>query len=231
MPFDPNSTKARIFMAGIEVFAEKGFKGATVREICDRANSLNMNSINYYFKGKSGLYKAILDVMFAELGNRIQCIEHEDEEATPEQRLCDIVKSYCAMVFSGGEVTQNMLAIYNHEIAQPSPFLPDLIDRHLIPQNEGLISLVGRIMGPDTPRWLLRDCGVSVFSQAMYYSTTWVIFSRVNPDHPGMEAYHEHLAKHICRFSLAGIREMKRAFHAGELVAPPTQGEDNAIER
>lgn len=48
----------RLLAAGLKVFAEKGFSGATVREICDEAGS-NIAAINYYFGDKVGFYQAV----------------------------------------------------------------------------------------------------------------------------------------------------------------------------
>lgn len=218
--FVPETTREKLFVAAVEVFADKGFKGATVRDICKKAGSANMNAVNYHFGGKAKLYKLILERMFAELGRLMRDLGSMDGARDPEERLCDLVRAYCAMLFANGEFSMMFLAIYNKEIVQPSPYLKDLVDRHVTPQNRDILALMRELFEPDAPLWLVRDCGVSVFSQVIYYSSTWVLFKQVNPDHPGMEAYHEHLAEHVCRFSLAGIREMRRAYAAGELSAP-----------
>ncbi|QGY39891.1 DUF1956 domain-containing protein [Pseudodesulfovibrio cashew] len=220
MGLEATTTRDKLFLAGISVFAQYGYAGARVREICKRADSSNMNAINYYFGGKEKLYQAILELMFAELGNRMRLLGSSENNKTPEERLCDLVRSYCAMLFAGGEVGSEILAIFNNEMAQPSEFLNELIDKHMVGQNEAILDLVGELIGKDAPRWLLQDSAVSVFSQIIYYSSTWVVYRRVHPDHPGMEAYHQHLAEHVCRFSLAGLREMKHAFEANALIAP-----------
>ena len=58
MKRDKVEAKDRLLAAGLKYFASKGFDGATVREICDEANS-NIAAINYYFGDKQGFYSAV----------------------------------------------------------------------------------------------------------------------------------------------------------------------------
>ncbi|HQL88795.1 MAG TPA: TetR family transcriptional regulator, partial [Lentisphaeria bacterium] len=55
---DKIENRDRLLAAGLKIFAEKGFSGATVREICDEAGS-NIAAINYYFGDKVGFYQAV----------------------------------------------------------------------------------------------------------------------------------------------------------------------------
>jgi len=56
---DAERTRQRIVDAALEEFAEKGFAGARIRSIADRAG-VNSQLISYYFGGKEGLYHEIL---------------------------------------------------------------------------------------------------------------------------------------------------------------------------
>ena len=54
----PGSTKARILAAAEAVFAEKGFQGASTREIAARA-AVNISSLHYHWESKETLYFAV----------------------------------------------------------------------------------------------------------------------------------------------------------------------------
>jgi len=53
-------TKDRLLASGAVLFAEKGFGGVSVREICKHA-ATSMNIIHHYFVNKEGLLKAIVE--------------------------------------------------------------------------------------------------------------------------------------------------------------------------
>jgi AcrR family transcriptional regulator len=52
------NVRDRILAAAAELFAQKGFQGATVREIARQARC-NLAAVNYYYHGKETLYLAV----------------------------------------------------------------------------------------------------------------------------------------------------------------------------
>jgi len=52
--------KTRLIEAGKELFADRGFDGASVREICKMADA-SSTMIHHYFGSKEGLYNAIIE--------------------------------------------------------------------------------------------------------------------------------------------------------------------------
>lgn len=56
---DPNA-KERLLEAAIPLFAQKGLEGTTTRDIASAAG-LNVSLISYYFGGKEGLYRGVLE--------------------------------------------------------------------------------------------------------------------------------------------------------------------------
>lgn len=59
----PRSTKDRILSAAEEIFARRGFEGASTREIAARAG-VNISSLHYHWASKETLYVAVFRNVF-----------------------------------------------------------------------------------------------------------------------------------------------------------------------
>jgi AcrR family transcriptional regulator len=57
---DDQTTVELLLKAATKVFAEKGYGGATVKEIADEAG-VNISLISYHFQGKEGLFRTCLE--------------------------------------------------------------------------------------------------------------------------------------------------------------------------
>ena len=69
-PGKSDLAKARLLEAGLRVFAERGPKGATVREIARQAGQ-NVAAIAYYFGNKERLYRAVVEGIAREIRRRM----------------------------------------------------------------------------------------------------------------------------------------------------------------
>lgn len=56
-------TRSKILQAALELFAEKGFEGASIRDIASKAGVLH-GLIKYHFDGKDQLWRAAVDYLF-----------------------------------------------------------------------------------------------------------------------------------------------------------------------
>lgn len=70
-------TKEKIFMAASEIFEEKGYSGARMQEIADRAG-INKALLHYYFRSKDQLFKAVFVVLLKKMFAKIISILKED---------------------------------------------------------------------------------------------------------------------------------------------------------
>jgi TetR/AcrR family transcriptional regulator len=71
---DPEATRQALLRAGAELFAERGFDGVPIEDVADRAG-VNKALISYHFRGKRGLYVAILESAFAAIAERLKALE------------------------------------------------------------------------------------------------------------------------------------------------------------
>ncbi|MBT5382627.1 MAG: helix-turn-helix transcriptional regulator, partial [Phycisphaerae bacterium] len=62
------STREGILNAAMSVFGEHGFRGGTVRDICDRAGA-NVAAVNYHFHDKASLYAEVLQHAYRNAGS------------------------------------------------------------------------------------------------------------------------------------------------------------------
>lgn len=76
----PQSTKLRILDAAEEVFAARGFEGASTREIAGRAG-VNISSLHYHWESKETLYVGVLERIYERLVGRVR-----DDFVVPESK-------------------------------------------------------------------------------------------------------------------------------------------------
>ena len=69
---DQGDTTRRIIEAAIEVFLEKGYDAATIRDICAKAEA-NVAAVNYHFGSKDALHAAVLEHIMLACHERYPC--------------------------------------------------------------------------------------------------------------------------------------------------------------
>ena len=77
---DPLATRQALLQAGAELFSERGFDGVSTEDVAGQAG-VNKALISYHFRGKRGLYVAILESAFASLAERLRAIEAKAKSA------------------------------------------------------------------------------------------------------------------------------------------------------
>jgi AcrR family transcriptional regulator len=204
LSFD-ESTKSKLLKAGIKVFAEKGYKDATVREICSVAESSNINSINYYFGSKELLYKKILDLMFSQ---HDITETHSDESISMEERLRIFILTSCERLYGGGEIEFFLMKIFVSETVKPSSFLSEFVDKYNRPRAQDHINLIRGLVGHDKPEDVVRNCIASIAGQILYYAYSWPALESFFEDYTRRLDYKK-LADHIYNFSIGGIRAIQ----------------------
>ena len=91
--------RTRILEVACGLFAEAGFHGTHLREICKRAGS-NVAEVYYHFQSKEGLYEAVV----MEAGRRLSSDDGgfvASRRLPPEQRLRKLIESLLERLSAG----------------------------------------------------------------------------------------------------------------------------------
>ncbi len=199
------ATQQKLIKAAIKVFAEKGFRDATVRQICKQAGSANINAVNYYFGSKEQLYKQILELIFAEYDKQAP---KDFPEKSLEEQLEMYISTFCKILYGKDESDSDTNAILIEEFTKPSPFLEEMVDTFNKPRVERLLKIFKGLLGEGATDDMARDCLVSVSGQLLYYSFAGPVFSRLFPDYFTKNS-HKNWAAHVFKFTMGGIEAYK----------------------
>jgi AcrR family transcriptional regulator len=82
---DPQGMQRRILQAATDEFATKGFGGARIERISEAAGTVD-RMLYYYFGSKQGLFRAVLEHAYEELGAAEQQLHLADAEPTAGMR-------------------------------------------------------------------------------------------------------------------------------------------------
>jgi TetR/AcrR family transcriptional regulator len=127
----------RILSAALSAFAERGFEGATTREIAAAAG-VPQGLIAYHFESKQALWEAAVDAVFGELAREFGGVISALRDVDPVARWRASTKAFVRFAARHPE----MHCLMTHEGAYDGPRLRYLIDRHVLPLFEASTSLI-----------------------------------------------------------------------------------------
>lgn len=207
--FDP--TPGKLIEAAGPVFAEYGFRGATVREICARA-ATNVAAVNYHFGDKMGLYTAVLKESVRAAKVPVMQL-FLDQKAPPEEILRSVIKARVQIANRAGRPDWHF-RIMIHEMAQPTPALSRVIQDIVRPIYERMLGLIGAITGLPPHDEKTRLCVHSLMGQVFLYIMQGPFLTRIWPELKMTPEQLDRIGDHIADFSLAYLRELA-AQHSG----------------
>jgi TetR/AcrR family transcriptional regulator, regulator of cefoperazone and chloramphenicol sensitivity len=207
-PIWDEGTKKRLIMAAGEVFAQHGFRAATIREICRRANA-SVSAVNYHFRDKEGLYSAVF-----EYSHRwaVEKYPHDwglGDGATSEGRLRAFIRSFLLRGLGDGFPAWHgkLLA---QETADPRGVLSKVAETAIRPMDEYLEGIVRELLQKKNPSREVDDHSVQLCRMSIVGQCFIQIHARKFMPFPGPKDLEPSeitaIADRIFRFSLGGIR-------------------------
>jgi AcrR family transcriptional regulator len=201
-------TRQRLLEAAGEVFAQQGFKAATVREICRRAGA-NVAAVKYHFGHKQKLYSAA--VYYAhDCAKRFPVDEGLPQNPTPRDRLKGFVRAMLLGVLEPGKPAWHA-KLMAREMAEPTAALQKIADQGVKPRLAILSGIIRQVIGPEMPDIVVRRCARSIVGQTLFYHFARPMLERVFHDEKLDASAIDELAEHIARFSMGGLLGMKDA--------------------
>ena len=204
-------TRQRLLEAAGEVFAERGFRDATVQEICRRAEA-NIAAVNYHFADKEQLYRAVIQYAEACAVDSHPAAIAPDTPA--EKRLRAHIESFLLRLLDEGHPTW-LGKLMAREMSQPTPALDVIVRENIHTTYRRVHAIVLELLGPGASEDDVRACALSIQGQCLFYHHCHPVLTRLFPRVAFGPAQVPELAAHITRFSLAGIRAVARARKAG----------------
>lgn len=208
---DAARTRRRLLAAASGIFASKGFRDATVAEICRRAGA-NVAAVNYHFGGKERLYVEAWRHAFRRSLETYPPDGGVPPDAPAEKRLRGRILSILRRL---SDPETHEFEIIHKEMANPTGLLTQAMHESIGPIREGFSSIVRELLGKGASGKKVRLCQMSIKAQCFGPMLRERRRRRApqalhppGPDPLGLDV--EALADHVTRFSLAGIREVRR---------------------
>ena len=196
-----DDTRGRLLEAAGEVFAEKGFRAATVREICGRAEA-NLAAVNYHFGDKERLYV-----------EAVQHAHHRGAEGPrpqwppgtpPEAKLREYVGQMLAQLLDDRRPTWHA-QLMAREMCQPTKACAVLVESYIRGNFELLDGILSELLPSETPAADRHLVGFSIIGQCLHFKIHKPIAVLLVGEEELRTYEVARLTDHIARFSLAAL--------------------------
>lgn len=204
---DAMSTRTDILKAALPIFADLGFRGATVRDISAKAG-VNLAAINYHFGDKASLYVEVLRYAYAQSRTDEPMPLIEQKQHDPDGQLCAWINWYMSRILTDRNTTIGRLMF--REMADPTPALRNLTEGGIKPVYAALEGIVRGVLGEDADPIDLKMHCLSIVGQCLLYRTGAAVLERLDPPHLGPDQC-ERIAGHISDATLAALHASARS--------------------
>jgi len=213
---EDRETRDRLLHAAATLFAERGFKRVTVREIC-RAARANVAAVNYHFGDKLGLYRDVLETATESMRGLTDDARAAGEGQPAEEKLRRYVAIFLQRLLAKGH--EPMYRLIQREVQDPTPALDEVVEHGVKPRIAYLSEIVAEIIGCAVSDPRVLPCVGSIQAQSLSYMPNPIaerLGFRFDPTPANVEA----AAHHIATFSLAGVRAVGCATPHAVFSAP-----------
>jgi TetR/AcrR family transcriptional regulator, regulator of cefoperazone and chloramphenicol sensitivity len=213
---DGQETRRHLLEAASEVFGMKGFRQATIAEICQRAKA-NPAAANYHFGSKEALYVESWRFAFQKSSEAYPFDGGVPSDAPAEDRLRGVILSIMRRII---DPESHDLDIVYKEMANPTGLISDVIRETRKSFFVGFTSIIRELLGGEATEqqvWLcLMSINAQCFGPLMHMRRYKMAPAETLPS--TLDSLNEDvqtLADHVTRFSLAGISGVQNHLKKG----------------
>jgi AcrR family transcriptional regulator len=200
-------TRERLLAAAERLFADRGFRKVTVREICRTAGA-NVAAVNYHFGDKLGLYREVLQGAIDLMRATTDAARQAGAGRRPDERLRRYIMTWIRRLLASDDHLW-LHRLITREINDPTPALDTLVEQGVRPRIEYLSRLVAEILDAAPSDERVLRCVASIQAQAVAYLPN-PIAARLGLAFKPSRANIEAVAAHIADFSIAGVHAAGR---------------------
>jgi AcrR family transcriptional regulator len=195
---NPKTTQDKILHAATKVFAERGYKDATTRMICSEAK-VNVALVNYYFRSKAELYKAVIGALFEDVAKPMMSIPNAVyDEATWKLAVRTWIRRTLAICAARKPPEFWLARLMGMEQCVPSEMAQDIEGKFAVPMRHCFMRLIRMALPVDDPVQI-NLWHSTVLAQSVVYAIakpSWA--SRFCPPELDREIWLDKVSDHIC---------------------------------
>lgn len=204
-------TRQRLLEAAGEIFAEQGFRAATVRDICSRAGA-NVAAVNYHFGDKMKLYAEVLKYAYNSARQKYPADMGLGPDATAHQRLEGFIRALVYRILDESRLAWHGKLMFR-EMIEPTEALQELVQEAIRPEFERLQRLLQEMLGTQVDSEQVLQHVWSVTGQCLFYHHARHIVAMLRPGGAYGQDDMKRIADHVVRFTRAAIEREQNGEH------------------
>lgn len=138
----PGNARQRLLAAGLDLFADKGFRATSVRELA-RAAGVNVAAISYHFGDKAALYREIFS---ASMRDQLPGSAMPLDAMGFREAIVAFYRGFLEPLKAGPQAAA-MARLHYREYFEPTGVWQEVLEREVRPQFELLLRLLQRELG------------------------------------------------------------------------------------
>ncbi len=196
-------TRERLFEAAITEFSERGYAGASVRQICHRAKA-NLAAIKYHFGSKDGLYREVLRAATAAFAQQ-QELDDDAVAAPDREEAVRLLIRQQLMVLLRKDKTTRYLRLFAWENISPSPVFREFVASERIPILSLADKVVRMFLPPSVPREEVLVATIWLLNQTAPFIRSHQLLSRSPFNMKIDRPFIDRLANNLAGLAIGGL--------------------------